>query len=180
VRRAAVFAIAGLLLGAGIHIAIVLLVPLFAVNDAWASAAALGPDGEFHVLSQPPPGASPAVRDPHLMEAVCRFILSDGPVRILATLPDGFWSLALFDRRGRNIYNINDRAADPTRLDLIVMTPDELAAMGEARLDALQNTVIASLAIDGGMAVIRVFLPDEASLPAVAAALAAADCNASL
>jgi uncharacterized membrane protein len=173
------FVVGGLLLGAGLHIAIVLLVPTFAVNDAWASTAALGADGEFYVLAQPA-SASPASHDPYLMEAVCRFDLADGPVRIVATLPDGFWSLALFDRRGRNIYNINDRAADPTRLDLIVMTPEALAAMSEARLDALQNTVIASLAIDGGLAVVRVFLPDEASLPAVTAALATADCNAPL
>jgi uncharacterized membrane protein len=179
VRRTALFLLGGLLLGAGMHIAVVLMVPLFAVNDAWGSMPALGADGEFHTL----PTARPDVadeRDPHLMEAVCRFSLSEGPVRIVAALPDGFWSLAIFDRQSRNLYSINDRAGDATRLDVVVTTPEGAAELSETRLAALPNAIVAALAIDDGIAVLRVFLPDRASIPAASAALAAADCNAAV
>jgi uncharacterized membrane protein len=179
VTRTALFLLAGLLIGAGMHIAVVLMVPLFAVNDAWASLPTLGTDGEFHILPAPMPDAA-GERDPHLMEAVCRFSLGDGPVRMVATLPDGFWSLAIFDRQSRNLYSVNDRAGDATRLDVVVMTPEDEADFDEARLTALPNVIVATLAIDAGMAMIRVFLPDGASIPAARAALAAADCNAGI
>jgi uncharacterized membrane protein len=178
VRRTILFVIAGLLMGAAIHIGIVLSVPMGAQSDAWARAAALGPDSTFHTLARPTPGSPAASRDPAFMEAVCRFSLREGPVRITATLPDGFWSLALFDRLGRNIYSINDRAGDPGRLDLAVMTLEEQASLGDARLAAPQNTIVAALAVDAGMAVIRVFVTDEALLATVGAALTAANCNA--
>ena len=49
-RQTLIAAFAGLLLGAAMHIGMVLLVPFFAVTDAWTKIAALGPDGMFHVL----------------------------------------------------------------------------------------------------------------------------------
>jgi uncharacterized membrane protein len=179
VTRTVLFVLAGLLLGAGMHITAVLMVPLFAVNDAWARVASLGPDGEFHLLLATAADVA-GERDPHLMEAVCRFSLSDGPVRIVATLPDGFWSLALFDRQSRNLYSLNDRGAEPTRLDLVVMTPENEAELGERGLPGLPNATVAAMPIDAGMAVIRVFLIDRASIPEASAALAAAACDAPL
>ena len=177
--RTGLFLLAGLLLGAGIHIAAVLMVPLFAVNDAWGSVPALGADGEFHTLPAPSPDTA-GEHDPHLMEAVCRFSLDEGPVRIVATLPDGFWSLAIFDRQSRNVYSLNDRAGDAVRLDVVIMSPEQEAALGEPRLTALGNAIVATLPIGAGIAMIRVFLPDRASIPAARASLAGADCNASV
>jgi uncharacterized membrane protein len=181
VRRTILFVVAGLLLGAAVHIATVLSVPMNAVNDAWARTAALGADNAFHMLPVPAPGTLPALsRDPHVIEAACRFSLREGPARLTAAMPDGFWSLALFDRLGRNLYSINDRAGDATRLDITVMTPEAQVALGEARLAALQNSIVAVLAIDAGMAVIRVFVGDATQEPGARAALAAANCNAPL
>ncbi len=178
--RTIIFIVAGLLMAAAIHIGIVLSVPTNAQTDAWARAGSLGADDAFHSLGSVTPQAAAATRDPAVMESVCRFTLRDGPIRIAAVMPDGFWSLALFDRLGRNIYSINDRAGDPSRLDVTMMTADQQAALGDAKLAALQNSIIAVLAIEDGMAVVRAFVPDEASAPAVSAALAAASCNAAV
>jgi uncharacterized membrane protein len=63
---------------------------------------------------------------------------------------------------------------------VVVATPEGATELGETRLAALPNAVVASLPIDAGIALIRVFLPDRASMPAASAALAAADCNAAI
>jgi uncharacterized membrane protein len=88
--------------------------------------------------------------------------------------------LAIFDRQSRNLYSLNDRGSDPARLDLVITAPSgDAGQIDETRL-AAPNAILASLPIDAGIAMIRVFVPDRASLPVTRAALAAADCNAAL
>jgi uncharacterized membrane protein len=177
VTRTFLAVLAGLVLGTGLHIVIVVLVPSFAVRDAWSTTALLGPDGAFHVLPRPGPSDDPRFRDPNLVEAVCRFSIENQPVRITARLPDGFWSAAILDRAGRNLYSLNDTAGEKSGLDLVIRTPAQSAASSETPLPAT-GAIIAELSIDAGMIVLRVFVPDEAARDAAAAALNAADCNA--
>ena len=115
-RRTLLFALGGLLLGGIIHIAVVFMIPLFANRDAWAQMKQFGRDGKFHQLPIPEAGSEPlASLDPRMIYSVCRFSLGQGPVRITASLPEDFWSVAIFDRRGRNIYSLNDRSAERSR-----------------------------------------------------------------
>jgi uncharacterized membrane protein len=178
--RTGLSVLAGLLLAAGVHIGTVLSVPLFAVDDAWARTAELGADGTFRLLGPAAFGQAGTWHDPHFVEAVCRFDLSEGPLRIQAMLPETYWSVAVLDRRGRNVYSLDDRAGDPVRLDLAIMAPDDLAALGEERIAAMPTTVFAALPADLGMAVLRVFVLDEPSRPEATAALTTADCGATL
>jgi uncharacterized membrane protein len=175
-KRTLLFVLGGLLVGAAVHVAIVLMIPLFAINDAWSAVGSLGPDDAFHLMPPLKPGASAIDRDPEMMEAACRFDLTAGPVRIAATLPDGFWSVGLFDRGARNIYSFNHSSIDQSHLDLTIATPTQAAALGST---SAQNAIVAALQIDKGMAVLRVFAPDQASVPGITAALAAAQCSAS-
>ena len=182
-RRTLVAAFAGLLIGAAMHIGVVLLVPLFAVSDAWTRLGVIGTDGVFRLLPSPTAGAvGPAALpgDPRLTSVVCRFDLSDGPVHIRATLPDTFWSVALLDRRARNLYSLTDSASEQSRLDLVVATPATAATLRANPPATAPTAIIAELPLDAGMAVIRVFVADAAAAPEVTAALTAADCNAPL
>jgi uncharacterized membrane protein len=178
--RALVAAFAGLLIGAAMHIAIVLLVPLFAVADAWTKVAALGADGVFRIVPAATAGSAALPGDPRMFSAICRFDLTDAPIRIRATLPDTFWSVALFDRRARNLYSLNDSSSEQSRLDLLVVTPAQAATLGANPPASLQTAILAELPFDAGMAVIRAFVTDAAAAAEVAAALATADCNAPL
>jgi uncharacterized membrane protein len=179
VTRTLFYVAAGLLLGAAMHIAIVLLVPLFATEDAWTRAGALGPDGVFHLLPPLVAGSGDAqTRDPEMVEAVCRFSLGgDNTVRIRADLPDTFWSLGLLDQRGRNVYSFNDTSSERSRLELAVMAAADFAALGGNPPAGLQNAVVAPFGSEAGIAVVRVFVPDEASRAAVTAALTMAACG---
>jgi len=180
-RRTLLFALGGVLLGGIIHIAIVFMVPYYATRDAWAQMKQFGPDGQFHVLPVPEPGAEPlASLDPRMLQAVCRFSLAGGPVRILATLPDEFWSVAIFDRRGRNVYSLNDRSSEGPRLDLAILTPLQMAQLRQDPPASLETAIVLETPIDVGFGLLRVFVPDSSLMPAATASLNAADCGASL
>ena len=180
-KRTIVFIVGGLLLGGIIHIAIVFMVPYYADHDAWAEMHRFGRDGQFHVLPVPEPGAEPlASLDPRMVQAVCRFSLARGPVRIQASFADEFWSVAVFDRRGRNIYSLNDRSADRARLDLVMLTPVQMAQLRQNPPASLETAIVQELPVDIGFVLLRAFVPDDSLRAGVTASLKAADCAGTL
>lgn len=180
-RRTLLFILGGILLGLIIHIGIIFTVPYFASRDAWAQMHRFGPDGQFHVLPVPKPGAEPlASLDPRMAQAVCRFTLANGPIRVQATLPNEFWSIAIFDRRGRNIFSINDRSAERSQLDLAIITPVQMAQLRQDPPPALETAIVLEAPIDVGFALLRTFVPDDSLADQVAASLHDADCGSEL
>ena len=180
-RRTILLIMGGILLGGVIHIAIVFMVPYYADHDAWAEMHRFGRDGQFHVLQVPQPGAEPlASLDPHMLQAVCRFNLGRGPVRVQATLADEFWSVAVFDRRGRNVYSLNDRSVDSAHLDLVILTPVQMAQLRQDPPASLETAVVQELPINSGFVLLRAFVPDDSLMPAISTALKTADCGGSL
>ena len=180
-KRTILFLVGGLLLGGIIHIAVVFMVPYYADRDAWAQMHQFGRDDQFHVLPLPQAGSEPLKSlDPWMLHAVCRFSLADGPVRITAALPDDFWSIAIFDRRGRNMYSLNDRSAEHTRLDLAVITPVQMAQLRQDPPPSLETAIVIELPIEEGFALLRVFVPDETKFDAAANAVRSADCAGTL
>ena len=179
--RTALFIVGGLLLAGIIHIAVVLLLPDFANRDAWTSMGRFGADGAFHVLPMTEPGTEPLpYLDPRMAYAACRFSLDEAPIRIRAAMPDEFWSLAVFDRRGSNLYSLNDRTAERTDIDLVIATPLQLARLRENPIDALAQSIVIEVPASRGFILIRAFVPDTMDAARVAGALAAAQCSADL
>lgn len=179
--RTILFLIGGALLGGIIHIAVVFMVPYYSERDAWAQMDQFGADDQFRVLPLPKAGAEPLTAlDPRLLHAVCKFSLIDRPVRIVAALPDRFWSIAIFDRRGRNVYSLNDRSAERTRLDLAVITPLQMAQLRQNPPPSLDTAIVIELPLSEGFALLRVFVSDETEISAAKELLQKADCAASL
>lgn len=180
-KRTILFLVGGLLLGGVIHIAVVFMIPYYADRDAWAQTGDFGADDEFHILPLPQAGAEPLRSlDPSMLHAVCRFSLADGPVRITANLPDDFWSIAVFDRRGRNVYSLNDRSAERTRLDLAVITPVQMAQLRQNPPEALETAIVIELPLREGFALLRVFVADETKFDVAAEAVQSASCSGAL
>ena len=111
-RRLIYAGVVGLVLAGIVHITIVLLIPSYAAKDAWAKLAQRGSPWEFSLVSEPGRLNSdlPNV-DPAFGIAACRFDLSQSALRVTADGDLPFWSVAIFDRKGRNIYSFNDRTA---------------------------------------------------------------------
>jgi len=181
VRRLLAFTLGGVLLAGIVHIVVVFLVPYFARNDAWAVVRGFAADGKFQLLpaSNLPGTALPGL-DPEMIEAVCPFSLGEKPLRVRAALPDDFWSIAVFDRRGRNVYSLNDRAAEGSDLDLIVLTPVQMAKLRTDPPASLDTAIVVVLDLGEGFVLLRVFVPGPAHVPAIVSALKAADCAAEL
>lgn len=180
-RRTLLFVVGGLLLGGVIHIAIVFLVPYYAPNDAWAQVTSLGRDRQFHTLPAAEAGAEAiASLDPRMLHAICRFNLANGPLRVRAEFSDEFWSVAVFDRRGRNVYSLNDRAVERSRLDMAILTPVQMAQMRQDPPTSLETAIVLEIPIDSGFVLLRAFVPNNSLLPTVSSALQSADCAAAL
>lgn len=177
-RRTLLFLLGGLMLSGIIHLVIVLLVPMYASHDAWAEMGRFGADRKFHLLPLPEAGndAIPGM-DPRFVQAECRFSLAGGPLRVTAKMPDDFWSVAVFDRNGRNVYSLNDRATDGPQLDLAVLTSVQLAQIRQNPSATLENAITIDLPIDSGFVLLRAFVADASMLPGATAALTAADCS---
>ncbi|MGV8840080.1 MAG: DUF1254 domain-containing protein [Bauldia sp.] len=178
-NRAIRVGLAALLGAVIVHLVVILLFPAIGSNDVWSAMDDQGADGRFAVLAQPTPAtAERAYLDPMMVHAVCRFDrLDENPVRIVAVLEDVFWSAAVFDRRGRNLFSVNDRTA-ATPLDLLLVGPADLSVMQRDAAAVLEESVVVDLAIDSGLVVLRAFAADATMLPGLRAMLAAADCNA--
>jgi uncharacterized membrane protein len=177
--RTLLYILGGLLLGGIIHIAVILLLPDFANRDAWTSIGRFGPDGHFHLLPMSEPGTEPLpYLDPRMAYAACRFSLEDGPIRIKAAMPDDFWSIALFNRRGSNVYSLNDRTAERSDIDIVVATTLQMAQLRENPIAALDQAIVIEVPITRGFALVRAFVADPTLLSRAETALRAADCSA--
>jgi len=177
-KRTFLYVLGGLLLGGIIHIAVILLIPLFANRDAWTSMGRFGLDGAFHLLPMSEPGTEPLpYLDPDMVFAVCRFSLAERPIRVHAELRPEFWSAAIYDRRGRSIYSLNDRSAGEGGLDIVLATPVQIAQMRENPTAALETTIIVEVPVERGFILLRGFVPDRTLLAETEDALRGARCS---
>jgi uncharacterized membrane protein len=121
-------------LSALIHFGLVLLIPLVASRDAYASLSEADTPEETVLL----PKASPSLRrfpylDPAVAVAFCRYDLGKGPVRVKAPLGRApFTSVSFHSRRGAVFYALTDRAATHAVIDAVIVTPAQLRELEAA------------------------------------------------
>lgn len=165
--------------GAGIvHISILLLIPYYSERDAWALVSEAGPPYAIHRLRRDGPAARAlANADPMFEIAACRFDLSDGSVHIFSPGHVPFWSLSVFDRRGQNMFSLNDRTATGNVLDVVVATPVQLIELRKAMPPNYENAVFVEADIAEGVIVLRSFVPDTSWLRLVGRHLDGARCE---
>lgn len=116
-RLSGVTALTALVAGGVIHIVATLIMPQLATASGVQRLVEQLPSNRMRVLpaatakSQPLPFMAPDTR-----LAVCRYDVSDGPVRISAVLPDKGWTVSLYSLQGDNFYVLP--AQDFRRLDV--------------------------------------------------------------
>ena len=122
----AVFIVAGI-----VHIVSSLAMPRLAPRDAWARMERLAPAHRMVLL--PAAGAGPGAppfEDPALAQGVCRYDLAAGPLRLRADLPPDALTLFSFHARyGQLYYSMTDRSATRGKLDVLIVTPEQLDAI---------------------------------------------------
>lgn len=171
--------IAGLVLAGIIHITIILLIPSLATQDAWSKLVAAGSPWRITRLNEAGKNGSSLLSgtDPSFQTASCRFSLTDSPVVIRASGDLPFWSVAVFDRLGKNVYSFNDRTAIDQKLNLLILNSVQMSVLREDPPATIEQSIVVETQINEGFVLIRALQPDDSWGPAVDAFFGAAICK---
>lgn len=150
----------GLVLGAIIHIGVILLLPSLAPLSTWDRVTALGAENGPIILAPPAAGeANPLRLDPALTYAACQIDLSAGPGSVAGTLPRSFWSVAVYDKAGMVVYATTNRDGIGSRLDLGIFNQAQTRLLAEQKLDIAAGLLIVESPTDSVMVVVRLAPP---------------------
>ena len=147
------WSIAVCLLAAVIHIVTILALPAFAPKSATASALS---SLKVNTLTQFTPAPDQnglfAMENPDMEVLVCRYDARRAPVRFTGPVTGEYWSISIYDTKGRNRFALNDSYQVFEKIDLIVDT--------KARdIEATEKTLIIQDASASGLIVLRAMRP---------------------
>ena len=170
--------IGGALLGGIVHLATVMALPRTATHDAYSRLAAIAPINSVAALPAPTPdGSTMPFMDPAFASAVCRYDLTQGPVKLTVPVSQAYTSVAFYTRYDVAYYAINDRAAGGRAIELDLMTADQHNQMPEdADITAADRLIVESPTLTG-LIDIRALAPEPGLMPMARAALATARCE---
>ncbi|MBV9555493.1 MAG: DUF1254 domain-containing protein, partial [Pseudolabrys sp.] len=118
----------GVVLGAIVHLATIMLLPRTATQDAYARLTPIAPFNTVVALPPPTPdGARMPYMDPAFAGGVCRYDLSRGPIKLAVPVVAGYTSVSFYTRYDVSYYAINDRAAGRRTIELDLMTSAQRA-----------------------------------------------------
>jgi uncharacterized membrane protein len=168
----------GALVGGIVHLAIVLYLPNTATQDAYARISAAAPVNAVAAL--PAPTSEQSIvpfMDPAFAAAVCRYDLSEGPIKLRAPVSPAYTSVSFYTDKGVAYYAINDRAAGRRVIELDLMTKAQRAELPDDEEMAAADRLIVESPTGRGLIVLRALAPEPGLMAAAKAALAAARCE---
>lgn len=170
--------LAGLLLGGIVHLATMLILPRTATQDAYAR---LAPSAEINKMTPVPPpspqNTAIPFTDPAFAAAVCRYDLSDGPIKFTAPVSIAYTSVSFYTRNGVAYYAINDRAAGRRVIELNLMTTQQREQLPEEEDVTAADRLIVESPTTIGLIVLRALAPEPGLMPVVRNTVAAARCS---
>ena len=159
-----------LILGGIVHIAAMLVIPALAPKSGYSRFEAAVDTNVPVVRGPAAPGSEPfPFSSPDTVYVVCRYDVTENPVRFMATLPDTYWSLALTETDGGNFYHMNSMQAPTGQPDLILLGRGQ-------EFDPTVDQTVAQASGQRGLMVLRVFLRDRTLAPTMTAAAKGAIC----
>jgi uncharacterized membrane protein len=176
--RLALWLLGGVLLGGIVHLATVLLLPSMATQDAYSRLSPMTPVNV--VTAIPPPSPEKAVMpfmDPAFAVSVCRYDISDGPLKFSVPVSQAYTSVSFYTRTDVAYYAINDRAAGRRMIELDLMTTEQRNDLPENEEITAADRLIVESPTTTGLIVIKSLAPEPGLLQAARSALAAAQCS---
>lgn len=171
-------AVLTLLVAGIVHIAIILIVPYFAARDAWTTLSRDMRPWTFSTVATPGSTNSKLPQiDPMMGVAACLFDLSEAPLQVEASGALPFWSVAVFDRLGRNIYSFNDRTAIEGELYLLVVNAVQRARLLKTAPPEFDSALVVETESRQGFVLLRALQPDPSWRDRVATFLQQANCS---
>src|SRR5262249_47227639 len=161
-----------------VHLGTVLLLPRLATQDAYARVAAIAPVNA--VAQVPPPTPEKSIMpfmDPAFAAAVCRYDLSNGPLKLTVPISQAYTSVSFYTRTDVAYYAINDRAAGRRVIELDLMTAAQRADLPENEEITRADRLVVTSPTTAGLIVIRALVPEAGLISSARNALAAARCR---
>jgi uncharacterized membrane protein len=178
VIRFLLWLLGGVLLGGVVHLATVLLLPSMATQDAYSRLAPLAPVNK--VVPVPPPSPDKATMpfmDPAFAMAVCRYDLTDAPLKFSVPISQAYTSVSFYTRTDIAYYAINDRAAGRRVIELDLMTVDQHNDLpGNEEITAADRLIVES-PTNTGLIVIKALAAEPGLLASAQNLLASAKCQ---
>jgi uncharacterized membrane protein len=170
-------AFGGALLGGIVHLATIIILPRTATQDAYSRLAPGAPINAVSAVPAPTPQSAPMpFMDPAFASAVCRYDLSQGPLKLSVPVSLAYTSVSFYTRYDVAYYAINDRAAGRRVIELDLMTADQHSQMPEdEEITAADRLIVESPTLTGLIA-IRALAPEPGLMPMAQSAVAAAKC----
>ena len=167
----------GALLGGVVHLATIIILPRTATQDAYARLAPVAPVNTVTALPGPrPDAATMPFMDPAFASAVCRYDLSNGPLKLTVPVSLAYTSISFYTRYDVAYYAINDRAAGRRIVELDLMTAEQRGQMPEDEDITAADRLIVESPTSTGIIAIRALAPEPGLLPMAQNAIAGARC----
>ena len=176
--RLMMWILVGVVLGGIVHLATVLVLPRTATQDAYMRLEPITPVNAVAPLPTPSPGnAVLPFMDPAFAVAVCRYDLSETPLKLTAPVSQAYTSVSFYTRFGVAYYAINDRAAGRRLIELELMTAAQKSRLPEDEEVTAADRLIVESPTLTGLVVLRALSPEPGSMPVARGILAAAQCR---
>jgi uncharacterized membrane protein len=167
----------GVLLGGVVHLATVIILPRTATQDAYARLTPIAPVNTVVALPLPSPEkAIMPFMDPAFASAVCRYDLSEGPLKLTVPVSPAYTSVSFYTRRDVAYYAINDRAAGRRVIELDLMTAAQHEQVPEDEEITAADRLIVESPTPTGVIAIRAMAPEPGLMPVALGAVAASRC----
>jgi uncharacterized membrane protein len=167
----------GALLGGVVHLATVIILPRTATQDAYARLTPIAPVNTVVALPIPSPEkAIMPFMDPAFASAVCRYDLSEGPLKLTVPVSPAYTSVSFYTRYDVAYYAINDRAAGRRVIELDLMTAAQHEQVPEDEEITAADRLIVESPTPTGLIAIRAMAPEPGLMPAAQGAVAASRC----
>ena len=168
----------GALLGGIVHLATVIIMPSTATQDAYLRLARIASVNTVTALPAPTPeNATMPFMDPAFASSVCRYDLTQGPLKLTVPVSLAYTSVSFYTRYDVAYYAINDRAAGRRVIELDLMTTEQHNQLPEEEdVTAADRLIVESPTVTGLIA-IRALAPEPGLVPMAQTAVAAARCQ---
>jgi uncharacterized membrane protein len=170
--------VAGVLLGLVVHLVSVLALPRIATQDAYSR---LTPITKLNAVTQLPPSdpnnTLMPFLDPAFATAVCRYDLSDGPIKLTVPVSQAYTSVSFYTRNEIAYYAINDRSAGKRVIELDLMTEAQHNDLPEDEEITAADRLIIDSPTATGLIVLKALAPEPGLMPQAQASLAASRCG---
>ena len=170
-------ALGGALLGGIVHLATIIILPRTATQDAYSRLTRIAPVNTVTPLPAPTPNAAiMPFMDPAFAAAVCRYDLSQGPLKLSLPVSLAYTSVSFYTRTDVAYYAINDRAAGKRVIELDLMTVEQHNQMPENEEITAADRLIVESPTPTGLIAMRALAPEPGLMPMAQSSLAAAKC----